>query len=303
MLFRMNVDEVLFVASTANQRLDIIHDEYAECFDLSDRIYTDKRPEWNDLFDKNRMLASDIAASVATALFRGGFMKNQHFVERMLRCCANTVSALGFDEIEKQSFIHAMHAAEANVVLVLGCQDERMLQRRVDRLVELAMHTSSPFAIVFSGYNPGTPTVRIKDESTRMRILFENAMERRFRERGLKAKDYETIMLPQRSEQNSRNTKQNLDEFLGRNYLNANLKQNVVVISSTFHLIRIAEYFSGCVAGNLHNIKKMVSRVLLVGAEKGVDEFLNEGGETPIRVHDHEFVKLMMFDLFRQHAH
>jgi hypothetical protein len=98
------------------------------------------------------------------------------------------------------------------------------------------------------------------------------------------------------NEGKSKTTTQNIDEFLRGPYLNKEIKQTVIVISSTFHLIRIAERLRECVQKNEFGVRRCVDNFILIGAE-------HPGTELPIRHWDKTYIKLMMFDLYRKHMH
>jgi hypothetical protein len=100
-------------------------------------------------------------------------------------------------------------------------------------------------------------------------------------------------------EQSSRTTRENIDEFLGSSrYLDPRGEQNVVIISSTFHLIRIAEHIRDCVDKEKFELKKFVNKFILIGSENQV----NTLGIYPMDpIHDYPYMKLMLFDLYRKY--
>ena len=124
-------------------------------------------------------------------------------------------------------------------------------------------------------------------------------MQKRYEEinRGYQdGKKFEVTTKFMNNEHKSKNTKENIDEFLSGNYLNKAIKQTVIITSSTFHLIRIAERVQECVEKNEFKTRSFIDNFVLVGAEQPATEL-------PIRHWDKTYIKLMMFDLYRKHMH
>ena len=96
-------------------------------------------------------------------------------------------------------------------------------------------------------------------------------------------------------EDTSQNTNQNIDElFRTTDYLKYG-NQHLVIVSSTFHLIRIGKKILRCKEeGDHHPINTIIDKVLLIGAE-------NSANVESMRMSDLEHIKLMMFDLYNHH--
>lgn len=273
--------------------VEVIYSEYKECFDILDNIYYDKSDSYQQLLKTNKLLIADMAGAVSCALFKAGFIQNKHFIEGMLECCRNTIISLGFSELDHDRFIQQVYSTLPVIVVVPGCQDARMLKRRVRSLVDFADSVPKAFTVVLSGRRPKTGTVRFPSEAVRMHVLYDEMMSAR-----KNGKRRDITLRPMQIEEMSSTTKENIDFILkSPDYLGS--RQNLVVISSTFHLIRIARHLTEIISENRFGIKERVDRILLHGAESSllVDKDDPELGF----FHDKDFVKLMMFDLYEAH--
>jgi len=278
-------------SKTRSQKVQPLYHEFEQEFFLSENIYIDKMEAFEALLSADRALVADVLGAAVCSLFNAGFLNTEHFVRSQLDCCRNTVVSLGFREITRRALSTIPEASTPMVVLMPGCQDSRMIQRRVQRLYEFAIFERRPFTVIFSGRNPGTPACTIENEAEYMQARYEEKMDCYQED----SKADVTIRF-MGNEGKSKTTTQNIDEFLRGPYLNKSTKQTVVVISSTFHLIRIAERLRECVQMNEFGVRGCVDNFILVGAE-------HPGTELPIRHWDKTYIKLMMFDLYRKHMH
>ncbi|AXQ31515.1 hypothetical protein D0B54_23760 [Solimonas sp. K1W22B-7] len=87
-------------------------------------------------------------------------------------------------------------------------------------------------------------------------------------------------------ESESSTTKTNISEFFQRKYVEPSKANNLIIISSTFHLIRLAKELNKYLSDNPDQILK---NVVLVGAEDSDKQFF---------MTDLTYIKLMMFDVF-----
>jgi hypothetical protein len=278
------------VAKTKSQKLEPLYHEFEQEFFLSENIYIDKMKEFEDLLSADRPLVADILGAAVCSLFNAGFLNTEHFVRSQLDCCRNTVASLGFREISKTALSTMPEGSAPMIVLMPGCQDSRMIGRRVQRLYEFSIFERRPFTVIFSGGNPGTPACTIENEAEYMQARYEEMMDCH------KDRKFEVTFKFMGNERKSKTTKQNIDEFLGGTYLHKSIMQTVVVISSTFHLIRIAERLRECVEKNEFEVRKYVDNFILIGAE-------HPATELPVKHWDKTYIKLMMFDLYRKHMH
>ncbi len=238
-----------------------------------------------------KAFAADFAASVAVGLVAAGFTDFPYFVKSQLHRCRDAILDLGFDETTRDDANEILHDAEgAKLIIVTGCQDERMLQRRVDKLTEFASdmykHGTS-FSIVFSGRCPKHDNVRIPNEAMRMHNLF--TIRLRDENPDLLAS---LPILSLEGEEESSDTKENVTKFFNHAAFLGHRAVNLVALSSTFHLIRLSKEIMLHVSKNAENgAWPRFGELLLVGAE---DDFTIKSA----LVADTEFMKLMMFDLY-----
>lgn len=275
--------------SPPEQTVAPIFKQFEEEFTVSNDIYSDRAPAFSSILKDDRLLLADICGAVTSGLFKAGFMKTEHFVKSQLQCCRNTIANIGFSEIHRAKLDEIVHTAKHITVLVPGCQDDRMIERRVKALFEFVRQHKRSLKVVFSGKNPGTPNVTIMNEAQYMRARFEEFMHHH-------GGKFDVTVSEANCEENSKTTVQNIAELLrSKDFLNRGVKQTVVVISSSFHLIRIAEALLKHVKDDTHGLSKFIENFVLIGAENPESE------ELPSTYWEHPYVKLMMFDLFRLH--
>jgi hypothetical protein len=189
------------------------------------------------------------------------------------------------------------------VVLVPGCQNDIMLQRRVRKLVEFTsdLHRANiRFSVVLSGRCPTGATARIPNEATRMNNLFrlQLAEER---------PDLLSILpiFPLYGEDESNDTKKNVENFFSHlNFTHSKNPVYIVAISSTFHLIRLWNALNFYIGDHLKHRKlakgadkpgREIRQVSLIGAEDALF------AKKPLLVGHFEYVKLMTYDLYEHY--
>jgi hypothetical protein len=262
--------------------------EYSSELDVGRFIYKDKVPRYEELRGRDPKFVPDLAGAVFAAFFRAGYIQKDFFGTG-IECCRDIVVSLGFKELDSASVNrHLTDRTDepiVNHIIIAGCQNNKMLERRVSRAADFVSSLASNCVVVFSGRNPdptGKTKVKILDESMRMRILFEQELRDRS----------ERAQLPPmhelRVEGGSSNTTTNLSAFFAGNYLKNSVSNNLVIVSSTFHLIRLGEDLKRELSKTA-NAKK-ISQVVLVGAEEPKQFF---------RVQDAPYFKLLMFEVFR----
>ncbi len=89
------------------------------------------------------------------------------------------------------------------------------------------------------------------------------------------------------SESQSHTTKTNIHKFFDGGYVPSGRTYNLIIVSSTFHLIRLGKELKLLLRESTPHTKPAF--VVLVGAEDASKRFL---------ISDVEYIKLMMFDIF-----
>jgi hypothetical protein len=157
-----------------------------------------------------------------------------------------------------------------------------MLERRVVSAVDFVSQLDYNCEVVFSGKSPdpsGRREVKIQDESMRMLNLFKSHLAKR---------DHAKLppLHPLRQEDGSSTTKTNVSRVFAE-ILTQRTNINLIVVSSTFHLIRLSQELKRNIAKE--DYADLISNVVLIGAEEPRHFF---------RVYDAPYFKLAMFDVF-----
>jgi DUF218 domain len=264
-------------------------------FHIGEYIHKDQSYSLVDFMSDNtsKGFVADNAASIVTGIVASGFMNLEFFHSQQLAVCRDTIVNLGFDEISETRFEEVFTPHRSNgpiVILVTGCQEPRMLERRIIRLVRFTidMHEKGiPFEVVFSGRHPERESsVTMRNESVRMETMYISKM-REMRPEFLNSLKITPILF----DANSSDTRQNIEEFV-KFYVNQNKKSAIVIISSTFHLIRIAKEFKNEINKRDEKDKSIIPCIMLVGAEdEDYSKKLNDSDDV-------NYLKLMLFDIY-----
>lgn len=299
------------------------HRKYFDAFIAGKWRFTeDEDPQVSD--GMRASFAADFAAMLATGLVFSGQTESVNFLERQLEACGNKIINLGFKEVTPLDVRHGLQKRDGDteiVVLVPGCQDDYMLDRRVNALVDFTINQTEAgvqFKVILSGRCPKQGIVQLQDEASRMANKFRRRL-------CVRKPDLINVIdvIPISGEKESSDTKENIENFLDhKSFRDAKGPVIVVIISSTFHLIRLWQAFVRCCdtemikdqVGNDHheilrptlwgrdvNGKKIrlqgamgreIKEVYLIGAE---DQWHRKG----VLVDDKDFIKLMLFDIYR----
>lgn len=257
-------------------------------FDFRSRVYKDHILAVKELLVEKPIVVFDLAAALVSTLYMEAYVHKKAF-ERALECCRKLLEDLGFQWIDIDTLTNKLRQREVNprnIVLVAGCQDEQMIRRRAESAAGFCAKWNVNLEVVFSGRNPGAGKNVIDDESQIMLNYFIQYMNRR-------RQIAPDLGLPKLNttyfEDASNNTKKNVENFWEKFMLPFRaMPTNVIVVSSTFHLIRLAE----SLLERLNEAACDVKNLVLVGAEEQEDEVVHE--ESSAR-----YMKLMMFDVFR----
>lgn len=260
-------------------------DNYLSDFHFAKYVYKDKSAAYEQLLSSDSGFLADLAGAVFATLCRAGYTHKDVY-KRAIECCRDIIVAQGFketDDDQARSFLRPNGSEGANHIVVAGCQDPEMLNRRVERAADFVTQLGYNCVVVFSGKNPdptGTKNVRILDESQRMRVLFKELLRKN-----------ESARLPPmhdlRGEGASSTTQTNIAKFFDGEFFTRAKNNNLIIVSSTFHLIRLAREIQRELIKDANTGK--VARIVLVGAESPTHFFT---------VQDAGYLKLMMFDVF-----
>jgi DUF218 domain len=288
--FRWNPQAPRIDFSNHQLEFDPIPGMYLEQRQRLDRICAANLADDNGKrIDVTRLLA-DFAAAVYTQLFKTGYVVKGTAFSQPLRYCRDLLLDHGFDEMPDAEISASLHTQGPNKCLffVTGCQNELMLERRVDAAVELIARVPKNYDVVFSGGRPNRKSARIPREHTRMEILFRQKL------RAINRKAELPPMLHTEPEEMSSTTEANIKalldpreegKFLIPRSAGRDQKNTLVIVSSTFHLIRLVQ----ALFGSEHFQKYDFAHILLIGGEEQDHPFLWK---------DFPYLKLMMVDVF-----
>ena len=227
-------------------------------------------------------VAADTAASAITQTHSLGAL-NPQFVNKLLAYCHNAIQGCGYELEVMHGVSRLLTEGGRNIMLVLGCQTLQLLHARVDAALGALRALPDHFQVVFAGSNPtgGAGPSAITNEAKEMRSYFDSCLQRDTN--GLITR----LGLEQWVEPESADTKGNVRQFLGSPVLDTNEPKRVFLVSSTFHLMRIAVEIEAHV-GALRD--KQVTQLVLLGSEDIYDQ-------APTKLLP-EYVKSLAFEVF-----
>lgn len=230
---------------------------------------------------------SDLLACLVASYLVNGQLDTDYFLRNCMRSCRDIIFSFGFRAENEALAMRAIEEYEHINSIVFGYQDERALRRRIDAFVHVAKKIGQTQKVIFSGAYSAATAIRIPDEATEMRNMFDSECKRQ--------KEFDPRNIRFEKESASKDTIANLKNCVYGQFLasgsGVKSKQTLVLISSTFHLIRISEQVMDILKTADNPLLKNVTEIFLVGAE---DELLS------LKVTDQEYVKNMMFDIFRK---
>ena len=222
-----------------------------------------------------RQLLSNVAAAVVTQLVyrhhipvrtrpREYDPNDPPLVDVLSKLFDQKTQSLGFAQTTNATRWREEHEGRV-LVVVVGCQTDTILERRVRAAIRLVSTARlSEAAIVFSGANPTYANARILDDSSAgARIINEAAQMCSVFEAELGADDIAELQLQLRIESESGETAANIVRSLEHMSGQGKELRHLVVVSSSFHLPRL-----GSVALNvLNTISHSFESLSLVGSE------------------------------------
>lgn len=263
-------------------------DQLWRFLDFRDLVYhSENRKALLDWLAVNPPGAPDLVAAVLAHLQYRGWLDTEEVVNTGLRYCRTMIEDAGFDETALYKIKDEAQRDLNYVMLVFGCQGHTVRDARARAAFHVVKRAPAiPFTVVFSGRNPSENAerlVRVKNEA--------RALEREFSR--LVDQDLEMAQRHNfhiaRMEEESSSTVENLANFLKGNYLKKGVETHLFLVSSTFHLPRIAAGAERLIAGDLE-IQETVNRLFLVGGETNV-------AEDPI-TKEAPYVKAMFYEVF-----
>jgi len=173
-------------------------------------------------------------------------------------------------------------------MLVAGCQTKEMLRARVQKAFQVFRSLHTDIKIVFSGRNPST-----KGRRRKFKTLNEaKEMERQFFSFVSASSDkmaaYSTFKVG--IEETSKSTETNIEKFLTGGFLSRTDGNHLYIVSSSFHLPRLAKALDSYLVKNMATMPEKIEKVILIGAEDILS--INEIVRIP------SYVKQMFFDVF-----
>ena len=275
-------------------------------YDFQEKIYPDKKLFFKNIHNKDVTLIPDLAAAICSQLFKSGLFSVKA-INNAMEYIRDIIQNLNYefvaDDILLARLVKHSSGNVNNLIYVAGCQSESMLKQRVRKAAQFAYSMTKIFdekiSIVFSGRNPTTDNnsnFSIPNESGLMDIYFQQYLEDEMKNDGkefdskLKFSKMETIM-----ENNSNTTRENIRRmFIGdskdgiqRNFLSPDKSNNVILLSSSFHLIRLVKELE--LYRSKNEISFKIENIVLVGSEKLIPE---------INIEDDGYIKLMFFEIF-----
>ena len=222
-----------FIHNIQPGRIDL--SAYSRIFDYRNLLYKDWREPFEEELRSNSTFICDLSAALLTKVYDSSYAHEDIF-SKSLRCCEQIIEDLGYDSMDELSFYDEIKAAGKHIVLVAGCQNDLMIRGRAIKAGELCQKSRKNFDVVFSGLNPSSKADErnaIHNESAELKKHFVNYMRRN------------SVDLPKlhylQFEPASNNTVTNVSEFFRKFMAGKGEAVNLYIVSSSFHLIRLAE--------------------------------------------------------------
>lgn len=260
-------------------------------------IYPDRREEFRAWVASDvRSAADTVAAAVSQTIHAIETMYPKRIDEfdgllrKGLDYCQQLLSDMGFDLEPRQRLIEALRQSSSpNVMLVPGCQTPDVLRSRVAQAAVLVKSAPKAWrAVIFSGDRPrrqGKTRYRynFKSEQKQMEMMFDDLM-------GAASPRVNVDWIQPDSD--ATKTGENVQELVDR-VRSLSSRSSVYVVSSTFHLVRVARELSPILRGPVP-LGKALDQLVLVGSERAV-----EGSALDRSVHRAEYHKQMFFEIYR----
>lgn len=256
--------------------------QFTRALDFAQREYVEK------IASERPVALADLLAALTYKLFDTGNIKRDFFVEKCLRGCDAILENEGFDIIDINDIFEVTRQAAHCLVIAPGCQTDELLMSRIRATEEICYQIVSmrkQVHLFFSGKNPGQRagiSPSILNEAQTMNMWFWDLWERR-----QQVGDFRRLVNIQLLiEDGSKTSIENIKRLLALSQRQLLEGSNVFIVSSTFHLIRLAQALERELETNP---SFSVPNLILVGSEVGA---------TNISMHK-TYVKSMVFNLYR----
>ena len=275
---------------TSNFNLDF--NEYQNLFNFLDWINHQKRDQIKEIFnskveikDKELSYIADIASSTLAKFYEKGFIKKK-IIRDGLDLCEKIIKSFGYDLVSKVNMDSQDLDEYVNVMIVAGCQSDKLLYARVKKCVEIVEESNQHLNIFFVGSNPNredfSRKIQKPNEANEMEVLFKFLLSKSSQKRA-----YSTIRIDK--EGKSYDTISNIENVFQKEIMNSDKKKNILLLSSTFHLIRLSKSFEDYV-NNMYEKKETIERIFLIGSENTYK--INKVSKLP------NYLKSMIYELF-----
>jgi hypothetical protein len=190
---------------------------------------------------ENSALVPDIAAAVLAHLRDQGEYVSNLLIEHALEYCHDVLLDLGYQYRHLGKVAESSPSDRAYAMLILGCQNRRILAARVGAAYAVIKTLRRPYRLVFSGLNPksdstGAKTGKVRTvwEALEMEDMFFRLKEADPQGDEIQLDSTSTVDL------DAVDTVSNIEGFIRSGVLDTTRQRRVFLVSSTSHLMRIA---------------------------------------------------------------
>lgn len=260
--------------------------EYYRLYGFHRWVYSSQLDNIREFCEKNGNTLADVLAAQAANLFETEQLRRKEFVVQGLQFCRDVLMDRGYKEMDVPGITNIGKSAPRNVMLTVGCQTEELLESRIRATVDTCFQLASAQCLVdlvLSGNNPGSPKVRIQNESSRMRLSFFDLWQKQRNMDLLKRLNVDVL-----SEYESSKSGENVSRFLEMKRDVLKEKNNLFIVSSNFHLNRLSLEVENQIR---HMPDFNIQKIVLVGSE-------DVKRSTIVSAH-HSYVKSMLFEIYR----
>lgn len=250
-------------------------------FDFYELLHADTRTPFAAWVKGQQDAVPDLIAAIFTQIHSQQPMDK--LLRRALDYCQRILDDQGYDQSSLHQLAAKADPTHQHVALVAGCQGDEVLRSRARAAFRLAKKISPVrFTIVFSGKNPagsqGRKTVQRRNEAVALERAFDSFVD------PLEHYNFEIFL-----EDKAENTKENISNFFAGTYLRKKCPATLYVVSSSFHVPRLALIAESHISED-KALKKYVKRIVAVGAEDSLED-------NPV-VGTNPYVKAMMYEVF-----
>lgn len=262
---------------------------YTEKLLFSKYIYIDQK----ETFSKaNKNFISDTTASTLRRFYEKGFL-HERLVKEGIRCCQSIVFNLGYQDFVMDFDTFKQLQGDdtvQNIMIIPGCQHPGMLTGRVKKAVNSLEYFDKNLTIVATGCNPR----KSKNDPKKVTIPDESKFILNKLNDFIKDLCIPTPPIFKKIEENkSTNTPQNIENTL--NSLDKTKSHNLIIVSSTFHLIKLAKFVETELTKFYEknkNCEHFIKNIFLLGAEKEEAKFTPEKSSG--------YIKSMFVDVYNE---